>query len=425
MRFSLRSPVSVLLFAAAFSVGLGQEKILSLDDALALAKRRNGTIRAAQADVDAARSRVAQAYSAFFPTVRPEYQYNNIRNEAGQVIVAQEGTSSLLSNTWKILDSGERDYTYRSSRRALEATRFNTQQTLRTTLFTVAESYYEALRSQELQDIAESQVQRAKQILDQTEARILAKDAAEIERLQANADYQNARVQSLVARNQVISTSASLKATIGLDATEPLPKLIRNAGPPEALAGQVDTVIDEGIKLRPDLRSRRSSIESERFSQLRADREAGVTFSVDLSDDYYISPHGQSNRVFGFLLSYPLFDGGQRRAAARELSANIRADRALLSQAERDARAEIESAYNQEATNIERLNAAKVAVEAAQKNYEAAVDSRQAGASDLQAVLTAQSTLLTAESNLIGAEYDLRISEVRLRLVTGRTIPGE
>lgn len=402
-----------------------QEKILSLDDALALAKAKNGTIRAAQADVDAARYRVAQSYAAFFPTIRPEYQYNNIRNESGQIVVAQAGTSSLLSNTWRILDSGERDFTYRSSRRALDATRFNSQQTFRTTLFTVAESYYEALRSQELQGIAETQVQRAKQILDQTEARILAKDAAEIERLQANADYQNARVQSLVARNQVIATSASLKATIGLDAKEPLPKLIRNATPPEALRGEVDTVIDEGIKLRPDLRSRRSSIESERFSQFRLDREAGVTFSADLSDDYYLSPHGQSNRVFSFLISYPLFDGGQRRAAARELGATIRADRALLAQAERDARAEIESAYNQEETNLERLNAAKIAVEAAQKNYDAAVDSRQAGASDLQAVLTAQATLLTAESNLIGAEYDLRISEVRLRLVTGRPIPGE
>jgi len=402
-----------------------QSPSLTLDEALTLAKKHNGTIRAAQFDVKAAESRVNQAYSAFMPSITPEYQYNSIRNDGKQPLFIQDGSSTVLSGTWRLLDSGERDYSFRSSKRSLEASRFTSRQTLRGTLFNVTEDYYEALRAQELQRVAQVQISRAQQTLDQTIARIAATDAAEIERLQANADFQNAKVQALVARNQVTSVSATLKASIGFDAEKPLPELVKFEGQIPALSAALNELVAEGVKNRPDLKSRRSGVESEKLSRLRAEREAGLSFAVDLLDDYQFTPNQLNNRSLGLVVSYPLFDGKRRREIVRELSSNISADQALLAQAERDAKAEIESAFNVASTNAERLTAAQVALEAAQKNYEAAVDSRTRGAAALQQVLTAQASLLTAESNYINAQYDALISDVRLRLVTGRQIPGE
>lgn len=416
----------VLPLATAFpAFALGQSEPLSLQEALRLAKERNGTIRAAQYDVSAAKNRVDQAYSAFLPSVTPQYQYNSIRNDGRQPLFVQDGDRMLFSTSWRLLDSGERDFSYRSSRRAVDATRFNAVQTLRSTLFIVTQTYLDALRTQELQRVAEGQISRTQQILEQTEARILARDAAEIERLQANADYQNAKVQALVARNRVVTTMATLKSTIGFDKAEPLPELVKDDQTLVDLPANLTSLLSEGVSNRPDLLSRRSGVESELLSRQRAQREAGISFALDLNDDYQFGPNRLNNRTVGFLISYPLFDGGRRRSIVRELGANIDADRALLAQAERNVRAEIESTYNEAANNVERLGAAKVALEAAQKNYQAAVDSRDKGAAALQQVLTAQASLLTAESNYIDALYDARISDVRLRLVTGRPIPGE
>jgi len=124
-------------------------------------------------------------------------------------------------------------------------------------------------------------------------------------------------------------------------------------------------------------------------------------------------------------VTYPLFDGGRLREIAREQKLNLQAAQATLVQSERLAQAEIESVYAEHVQNIERVQASKLALEAAQVNYDAAIAAQKEGANDVIEVLTAQVSLVTAESNYIEATYDYYVTEANLRLVTGRPIPGE
>jgi outer membrane protein len=407
-----------------------QDGVLTLEQALKLARERNGAVMAAQFDVEAARQRVNQARSAFLPTITPSYRYNSGRTQidtgTGTQFLQNEGGSSLVRADWRLFDSGERMFSMRASRSSLAAQEFSTQQTLRSTLFSVTQQYYEALRSQELLKVAEAQVTRTLDIKNQILARIEAKDAADVERYQAEADYQNARVRALVAKNEVSNSAATLKGTIGLDATQPLPGLVAEAQITEVkITDDLKSLYTEGLTNRADLQARRESLDSLGFSRARARREAGLSFGLDARFDQHVTPRSLEDRALTLNLSYPLFDGGQRRAVVRELDQNIQADRAALVQAERTVRAEIEAAFAAFDQNGDRLEAAKVAVEAARKNFEAADASQKAGAYDLLQVSAAQLSLVTAESNYIEAIYDYRISEARLQLVTGRPVPGE
>jgi len=179
------------------------------------------------------------------------------------------------------------------------------------------------------------------------------------------------------------------------------------------------------VRHRPDLISQKENIQSEDFSRRLAERESTITANLSASYIEQLTPTALSDRTLTFLLTIPIFDGGNLKAIARQISYEIRADEATLEQAERVVRSDIEAAYIDVATNAERLDAAQIALDAAQKNYDAAVDSQKAGAYDLLQVLTAQVSLVTAESNQIQALYDYRISDVNLQLVTGRPIPGE
>ncbi|MGV3618105.1 MAG: TolC family protein [Fimbriimonas sp.] len=430
MPFCLRTLVGALCLVAAALPAAAQDvvaqDVLTLEEALRLARERNGLIRAAEQDVRAAQSRVAQAAADFYPTLTPQYQYNDIKRERDQQSFAQSGDAGLVRFNWQILDSGQRDLTLRSQRRATEATRFNARQTLRETLFTTTQQYYDTLRTQELQRVADSQVGRAQTILEQTRARIAVRDAAPIEELQANADFQNARVNSLTARNRVTTNAASLRATIGLQAGERMPALQRETEAPVIdVPADLPALVAEGLANRPDLVSRRRNIEAQLLNRRRAQRDAGIGLSVDLFDDFQIFPDRLNDRTFQVTATYPLFDGGLRRAIIREAEANIQSNRYVLLQEERNVQAAIESAYAELTTNTERLEAARVALDAATRNYQAAIESRTAGATDLIQVLTAQVSLVTAESNFIEALYDSRITEARLRLVTGRPVPGE
>ena len=218
-----------MVFSIGFSTAFAQDQsVLTLDEALSLAKDRNGTVRSAYLQVRAADANVVLQLAAFYPTINTQYQYNSDREQivttGNETSFFQlEGEQTFLNTNWTILDSGQRDYNLRSATRARDSRAYNAKQVLRTTLFGVVQQYYDALRAQELERVAQAEVGRAQTILDQTQTRIKARDAAQIEELQANADYQNARVSALTAKNTTTNAAATLKGTIGLNSDDPLP----------------------------------------------------------------------------------------------------------------------------------------------------------------------------------------------------------
>ena len=274
--------------------------------------------------VKSADSNVTIASAAFLPTVSAQLQYNSLRQQfvttgTNTAFQQTEGNQTFLNTSWTLLDSGQRDYNLRSAQRARDSRQFNAKQVLRSTLFTVVQQYFDTLRAQELERVALAQVDRAQTILDQTQTRIKARDAAQIEELQANADFQNARVTALTAKNTETNAAATLKGTIGLNVTEPLPKLQKETvsttpDVPESL----QSLILEGLSKRPDILAQQKNIESERYSKLLADRRAGITMSLTASYIEQMSPVSLQNRSLTFLVGIPIFDGGTLSKANRE-----------------------------------------------------------------------------------------------------------
>lgn len=403
---------------------------MSLEDAVRLAQERNGTVRAAMLNAESAHARVVQARSAFLPTVTPLWRYDDSR-QTGPTLPSAFTSSQArteVSASWRLLDAGERGWAVDSARAQAEASELNALQTVRQVLFNVHQQFYEALRAAELQRVSEEQVLRAKKILEQTEAQVAAGDAPEKDVFQARADYLNATVQALSVKNRWSTAQANLKATIGWESNKGLPVLeagsearsITDVAPLQAL-------LEEGVRRRPDLRAQRYQIDAQNLSVRRADREAGVTWALDANYNRTVTPQSADSRTVTLLVSLPLFDGGRSRAAAQEARLSADATRLSLTQSERDAWAEIESAYSEMSQNAQRVGAAKSALEAAKVNYEAAVEAQKAGAAgtNVVTVQTAQLSLVTAESNYVEALFDALISDVRLRVATGQAIPGE
>lgn len=436
MRIVMSKLLGRLGIAAAFlgsgQIVFGQAEALTLEQAIAMAKRRNGNVRAAVLDFQSAKSRVRQSFGSFLPTVTPSssYQYSRSQTYTGsfQGITRIDEWQPAVVASWRLLDSGERDWSYRSSRRLAESSQSDALQTLRNTLFSVHQQYFDALRSQELLRVNDLQVQRAEKILDQTKAQIAAKAAPEKDLLQATADSLNARVSRLQAFNLVATSLASLKATIGWDPTAAVPDLAKQSEPSAfASIEALETVLAEGLLRRADLLSLRKRVEAQRFSVLLAERQALASWSLDASYSRQFGPETSDTRALTFLISIPLFDGFSSRESARQAQLSHESLKAILLQSEREARADIESAYKVLVQDIERVRAAKVAVDASRQNYEAAAEAQRLGAegTTIITVLTAQVSLVTAESNYVEALYDYLISEVRLRLATGLPLPGE
>lgn len=404
---------------------------MTLDEALRLARANNGTIKAAQADIKASRARVQQNQATFLPTLTLGANYNDSLREIpnaqqGNQSVKFNQTSTDASLAWRPIDSGERLAQLRAARESASATEANALNTLRVVLFNVEQQYFETLRAQELEKVANAQLARAAKVLDETKTRVQVGDAARREILQAEADALNARVNAIGARTRTSTNLAGLKALIGSNPTDQAPTLstVRFDQDLE-LKGDLRQAIDSGMKLRPDLVARRKSNSAQAQSLRVAQIQAGLTWALDLSYSRQFTPSASSDRQVFFSVSYPLFDGGASKARVEEQRAAIDSSQFTLLQAERDAQREIEEAYLNHTQSQGRLEAAELALRAAQLNYEAAEGSQKAGAADLIEVITAQVSLVTAESNFIEATYDAIIAQLRLRLATGLPLPGE
>jgi len=405
-------------------------RTLTIEDAVALACRRNGTIGAAYYGYLSAHQATLQAYAPLLPSLTGSYVYNADRSTAnfnGQTLATDVNGSSYNANaSWRVFDLGVRNDNFLSARRAEEGQLDSARQTLRQVLFNVQDQYFETLRAAELEKVARTEVERAQTIFDQTNEQVSVGKTARKDLLQAKADLANAKVSELTSRNVSATDVANLKSLIGLPSRDPLPTLPPYPMPDTSqVPADLNKVLDDGVANRPDLKAQRETVRSLEFTARSLAIQAGVNVTLDATFGASYAPNYLENRLLTFTLSYPVFDGGSSRAAARAAGYNVKQAKETLGQAERDARAQIESAFEQLRLNVQRLAAAKDAYAAALENYNAASESQRLGASTIIDVLTANVSLITAESNQIQAVYDYYISEVQLRLATGERLLGE
>jgi outer membrane protein len=406
--------------------------VLTLAEAVQLAKRNNGDVRAAVLSKDGARARVDEARANFMPNITPSYTYNSRRvqlpnpNGPGTVFNQSEGGTSSVNATLRVLDLGERGFNLKSTQEQAIASEQDALQTLREVLFQVHSQYFNTLRYQELVASAQAQVDRAQSSYDATQAQVQVGQIAKKDLLQAQADLANAKVQRLTAQNQYTNAQASLKALIGWQSTESLPTLVASKPPTAPMAlPSLEEMVQMGMTQRADLISARKRTSSLRYSSKLADREATASLGVDASFTQELTPNSLQDRAFVLNLSLPWLDFGRSKAAARQARFSYEASKSTLAQTERIAQSQIEAAYKDVSQNTERLAASLEAVAAARENYQAASESQRLGVGTIVDVITAQASLATAESDYVQALYDYETSVVELRLVTGQSIPGE
>lgn len=426
---SIRFTVVALAIGVVAS-GFAQET-LTLDRALMLAKDGNGDVRAAYLSYRSARASARSSFSSFLPTITPTFTIESARSQVltGEFRGTENDTTrgAGVEVSWRLFDNGSRDDNYKRALLSASISELSALQTLRTTLFSVHTRFFDALRSQELLRVQQENLKRAEVILEQTKVRANPpiEDVPRKNILQAEADYQNARVSVLTAENRVQTTEADLKAVLAWD-DEELPDLVQPTTqqlPP--LDFTLQEAIARGLEYRADLASTRKRVESQALAVRTARRNGLLDYSVDASYRHVFAEDPFNRAALTFSASLPLYDGERTKFLTEAEKLTLASLEASLDQSERVARAEIEATYKEYGQNRVRYEAASAALEAAKVNFDAAVESQREGAGNLIEVLTAQVSLTTAESNLVEATYDLLISNVRLQLVIGDSMPGE
>ena len=229
---------------------------IDIDEALQLARRNNGTIKAALLNYEASKANSLASKAQYYPSVTPTYSYDTSRsqNHTGfpKGVFNSSGDTSSITASWMLLDNGVRNAIFKQSLLQRDSSEQNALWTVRQILFGVHQSFYDALRADELLLVNEAQLLRAQEIEKQTQAFIDEGAIAPKDILQARADALNAKASHLTAANQVTTARASLRAILGLDKEAGLPELVKpNLGSVAKPAASLDEEIAAGLEFRP------------------------------------------------------------------------------------------------------------------------------------------------------------------------------
>jgi outer membrane protein len=410
-------------------------KTLTLERAIRIGLARQDTIAIAQSQVEAANARVTQARSSYYPQVTPTFQYqtnvqpgvqfNQNTGTSSNGSFSSETRSELIAARLLLYDSGRREANVGLARRSAFGFEYGLANQRQSVVFVVSQAYYNLLRDRELVKEQQNNAERARITRDVIQAQADVGSAARSDVLQAEADFANARVQVFLAQANFGVDQAALKNAMGIVTAQPVALPDETAPAPSITADPIglEPYVRQAYANRLDAKQQQEQINAQGYNVRLAQINAGLSVDAQITEGYAFDPNAGENRAFIVGLSYPLFDGGNTRAAVRESRAALEQDRRTLDALEQNIRFDVEQAYVNREQARQRIEAAQVAVQAAQQNYEVALEKQRNQLVNIPEVTLAENQLVIARVSLVQAIYDFYIADAQLKRATGVNDP--
>ncbi|MFN3649203.1 MAG: TolC family protein [Armatimonadota bacterium] len=421
---------------------------VSLAEAIQIAHQLHANVTVAEENVEAARQRIRQARVGTLPVVIGEIGYsgrgtNNFGGLFGPPPTTtvpgapgqppqrvrvdtsdtqfDQGLQPRIGVNYNIFDGGLTRFSVRQARAGLESTAANLEAVRNNLAFDVTVNYLLQLRAERLLELRVEQERLALEQLRSVEANIAADNAAEADRALVLSEYRNRQVDRIAAQNDLRVAANALRNSMGLTVGPPLNLVaLREAFD---VVPPVEDLREVAVRERPEVVQAEALVRS---------AQAGVSIArvgrkprLDTSFSFNLQPNNPLQRAdfaVGAVVSLPLFDAGLTHAREQEARTNVQSNVAQLEQVKKDVTAEVQEAYLNLINARERLEAARLAVEAAQVNLEATTARYELGlaGTDVVDLIQAQVQFATANNSAISALYDVHLAQAQLNRALGR-----
>jgi outer membrane protein len=420
---------------------------LTLQGAIRIALDDQPQQAIAQTQLSQAKAADQKATASYMPAVSATYTYENFHQSFygnSQTVIdgvpfsvtesttTRGGTGNVAINE-TIFDSGQREVANAEARRQIDSADQGIRTTRQAVILSVTQAFYEVLRSQDIKKVADAEVDRAQQVLDQTQGQIDAGTAPRISISQSHADLANAQVTQLQDQDTVDTDIAALKNAMGIETTAAIVAATLAQGnllPPLPDADPTLTTeqyLPVAYADRPDYLAQAIAVQTSQLGVKEAKINAGIALSGTANLTYTpVNDIGSRSNQYQILASasYPLFDGGAGRAGIRNTQAQRDASIDQLDLTRQQVQLDVEQARIQRGESFQRIKLANIAVEAAQDNYNSEVESHKEGIATTVDVSTAEVSLTQAQNQYVTAIYDFYEADARLTKALGTNDTG-
>jgi outer membrane protein TolC len=416
--------------------------VLDLDTAQRLALQGNPGIDAAQARLEQARAKVRQAVAAWWPSVdltgsaaRSSYSDVNFASASlmSDVDKTYNSSSIGLNATWVLFDGFSRSFKQEQAEFAEKSSLAAHRNSQRLLVAAVAKAFFNAQLAETKIRIAEADSKfYQKQLLDANN-RYEVGTGSWGDVLNIKVQLNSAKTSFMLSKREYEAAGYGLAALLGIsDAALPdtvqLAELDKDFKPSEdILSRDIDTLINEALQTRPDLKKLTMQIrEAEAAAgQAKAPFWPTVTLKGQVNGNHQ-GAFALNDEDFGNSIainaSWNLFAGGANQAAL----AAARQKRREASCSMTDLRNSVASEIRQDlallAAATEQVRLQRESVALVEENRQLAQSEYEAGSASLVRLNEAQRDLTTTYGRLAQALVSYHKNRQELLAATGRNL---
>jgi outer membrane protein len=407
---------------------------LSLPRLVDVALTNDPDTRVAWQRARAAAAAYGASRSPYYPTVsthtRAGYTRQIIELPGAVGSLHQWYAEPVLRLTYTLLDFGRRDADAETARNQLAASNFTFNRELQTVVFNTQRAFYALAASHAGVTAAEQNLELAKTDNDAVQRRVDLGLATEPELLLARERVAQSEYDLASARLVVRESEASLALAIGVAANTPFEiESLASQQVPKSLGREVDDLIADAVRQRPDLAAQVASLNASEAGIKRARAEFYPT--VNVLGEYGIQAWNftfagppsvttsQPQYTAEMMLDWDIFTGFKRLNDLKQAEASRAEAAATLQSSELGAIAEVWRAYFEFESTLKKFEYAEALLAATNEAYSANLDTYRQGLNTIVELLTADRDLANARYTMIQSTADLLTSSAAVAYAVG------
>lgn len=394
-----------------------------------LALQTNPQTRRTWYAAQAANAQLGQAEAINYPAIAVDadggYFKLPLQFPGQTLVIRNEAFLPQIKVSYDLLDFGRTRAAERGAREQLIAANFTFDRAIQDVVFNIEKAYYVLSAANASVSAAVSNLELARTSLDAVLERHHVGLATQpqislAKQVEAQAVYDLENAKSMVHDAQ-----SSLFDVIGIAPNAPITvQSIAGQKVPANLGGDVETMIAESIKKRPDIAAQIAAVRA--GDAAIAGAEAEYYPEVGISGNYgqiiwsYTVNGGNTQNLnqpfYGALLTlkWNLFTGFDRYYSVGKATAERNAARAELKSLELDATATVWRSYYDFLSAKKKYQASQALLHASQDAYDSNLESHRQGLATITDLIGAERDLMAARYTLIQSQADFLIASSAL-----------
>ena len=397
-------------------------KIMKVDECVKVALAHHPAIKSAMSNAEVYKSRIAQAWSNYFPTFSAgiSYSRNNAQEITTPILIQNYDLYYVpnISGNMLLFDFGKTKAQADIAKRSYESAKYSLENTINTVIFIVKQAYYNLLFAQQQVKVYEDTVKDYELHLKQAQAYYEIGTKAKIDVLTAEYNLGKAKLGLIQAKNTLKIAYVQLSNAMGMPEYSDYNVIDNLEMKTYAIA--IDDAVNTAYETSPELLAARKRADASELL-VRATRRA---FTPDLSGFAGYTRGGRHINTddgyqIGAQLSYSTVNLLLLKKQVDEAKATYKKELADYENIRQNIYLEVKQAYLNLTTAQESVSVAKLSMEQAKEQYDQASGRYKVGLGDAIELKDAETTYRNSQLDYYNAILNYHVSAANLEKLMG------